>query len=128
MMEKIGEYGSKHRLAEAEKAADEVLAMLGAKDTPVPDDSAQLHRKDLDKYLATAKTFNVSGIEEYIGWAAAEREQGEPQWDIYREDAAIIRKAGYSFVPYIWIQTLPAWVKTDPKYVFASNVCIDRKS
>jgi hypothetical protein len=122
MMEKIGEYGSKHRLAEAEKAADDLLAMLGAKDTPVPDDSAQLHRQELDKYLATAKTFNVSGIEEYIGWAAAEREQGEPQWDVYREDAAIIRKAGYSFVPYIWIQTLPTWVKTDPKYVFASNV------
>ena len=122
MMEKIAGYGSKHRFAEAEKAADEVLALLGAKDMPVPDDSAQLHRQELDKYLATAKTFNVSGIEEYIGWAAAEREQGEPQWDIYREDAAIIRKAGCSFIPYIWIQTLPAWVRTDPKYVFASNV------
>jgi hypothetical protein len=122
MMEKIAEYGSKHRIAEAEKAADEVLAMLGAKDTPVPDDSEQLHRQERDKYLAFAKTFNISGIEDYIGWAAAEREKGEPQWDIYREDAAAIRKAGLSFVPYIWIQTLPAWVKADPKYVFSSNV------
>ena len=38
------------------------------------------------------------------------------------EDAAAIRKAGLSFVPYVWIQTLPAWVKNDSKYVFASNV------
>ena len=121
-MERIPAYASAHQFAEAEKAADEVLAMLGAKDAPVPNVSKQLHRTQRDSYLATAKTLNVSGIEDYIGWAAVEPERGEPNWEIYREDAAAIRNAGMSFVPYLWIQTLPAWVKTDSKYVFASNV------
>ena len=122
MMEKISVHASAHQFAEAEKAADDVLAMLGAKDMPVPNVSEQLHRKERESYLVTAKTFHVSGIEEYIGWAAAEPEKGEPKWDIYREDAEAMRNAGYSFVPYLWIQTLPAWVKADPKYVFTSNV------
>jgi hypothetical protein len=122
MMEKIGEYGSKHRSAEAEQAADEVLAMLGAKDMPVPDDSEKLHYQERDKYLALAKTFNISGIEEYIGWAAAEPEQGKPKWDVYRQDAAAIRGAGCIFIPYLWIQNLPTWVRNDSKYVYASNV------
>ena len=121
-MEKIGGYASAHRFEEAEKAADEVLAMLGAKDTPVPDDSEQVHRKEVDKYLESAKTVNVSGIEEYIGWAAAEPEAGVRKWEVYRADAAAIHNAGLSFVPYVWIQTLPKWVKSDAKYVFASNV------
>jgi hypothetical protein len=120
-MEKIGEYASAHRFAEAEEAADEVLAMLGAKDTPMPDDSEQVHRKEVEKYLQSAKDVNVSGIEEYIGWAAAEPEEDVRKWGVYRADATAIHNAGLSFVPYIWIQTLPKWVKSDARYVFASN-------
>jgi hypothetical protein len=41
--------------------------MLGAKDMPVPDDSEQLHGKEREQLLAMAKSFNISGIEEYIG-------------------------------------------------------------
>lgn len=122
MMEKISTYGSKHRMAEAEQAADEVLALLGAKDLPVPDDSEKLHQQERDKYLDLAKTFNISGIEEYIGWAAAEPERGVPKWDVYRRDAAAIQGAGCSFIPYLWIQNLPRWVSSDSKYVYASNV------
>jgi hypothetical protein len=121
-MEKIAGYASAHNFAEAEQAADEVLAMLGARDAPVPNASKQLHLAQRESYIATAKNLSLSGIEDYIGWAAVERKKGEPNWEIYREDAAAIRNAGMSFVPYLWIQTLPAWVKSDPEYVFASNV------
>jgi hypothetical protein len=122
MMEKISGYGDSHQIAKAEEAADEVLAMLGARDTPLPDVSGQLHRAERESLLASAKTLNLSGIEDYIGWAAVEPEQGKPNWDVYREDATAIRKAGISFVPYLWVQALPAWAKADPKYVYAGNV------
>ena len=122
MVAKIPQYASAGKFAEANQAADDVLALLGAKDVPVPDATEQLHRAQRDSFLATTKTFTLSGIEDYIGWVAVEKDRGIPKWDLYRADAAAIQNAGYSFVPFLWIQTLPAWVKTDPKYVFAGNV------
>ena len=77
-MEQIPKYASAHHFSEAEQAADEVLVMLGAKDTPVPNFSKQRHLVERESYIASAKALDVSGIEDYIGWAAVEREKGEP--------------------------------------------------
>jgi hypothetical protein len=41
---------------------------------------------------------------------------------VYRQDAAAIRGAECFFIPYLWIQNLPTWVRNDSKYVYASNV------
>lgn len=120
MMAKIDQYASAGQYEEANKSADAVLALLGAKDANVPKATVQLHRTQREALLNAAGAFALSGIEDYVGWGAVDKDPHN--WDVYREDAATIRKAGYSFIPYLWIQTLPAWVKTDPAYVFAGNV------
>jgi hypothetical protein len=107
---------------QAERTADEILSLLGASDTPPANAAADAHRQERDSYLADAKRFNLSGIEDYIGWSVVEPEKGKPNWSAYRGDAAAIKSAGYKFVPYMWIQALPKWVKSDPKYVFTGNV------
>ena len=62
---------------------------------PLANASEEAHRQERDAYLADAKKFNLTGIEDYIGWSVVEPEQGKPNWGAYREDAAAIKKAGY---------------------------------
>ena len=122
LMAKVSQYGEKHDFVEAEKTVDQILSLLGASDISTANASEDLHRKERDAFLADAKKFNLTGIEDYVGWSVVEPEQGKLNWDMYREDAEAIKKAGYQFVPYLWTQALPKWVKDDSKYVFTGNV------
>lgn len=122
LMMKVSQYADNKNYVQAEKTVDEILSLLGASDASLANASKDAHRQERDAYLADAKKFNLTGIEDYIGWSVVEPEKGKPNWGAYREDAAAIKKAGYKFVPYMWIQALPKWVKSDPKYVFTGNV------
>lgn len=122
LMRKVSQCGDKSDFAGAEKTADEILSLLGASDTPRANVSEELHRQERDAMIATAKKFNLTGIEDYVGWAVVEPEREKPNWSTYREDAAAIKKAGFKFVPFLWIQSLPTWVKNDPRSIFTGNV------
>ena len=120
--QKVSQYVDNKNFAAAEKTVDEFLSLLGASHTSTADAFLDAHRKERDALIATASRFNLSGIEDYIGWSVVEPERGKSDWGAYREDAAAIRKAGYKFVAFLWIQSLPRWVKNDPRKVFAGNV------
>jgi len=122
LMRKVSQYGDKQNFVEAEKTVDEILVLLGASDKPTTNASLDSHRQERDALIAAARKFNLTGIEDYIGWPVVEPERGKSNWGTYREDAATIKKAGYKFVPFLWIQSLPKWVKNDSRYVFAGNV------
>ena len=122
LMRKVSQHGDRQDFAGAEKTVDEILALIGASDTAAADASEDLHRKERDAFIAEAGTLNVTGIEDYIGWAVVEPERGKSNWRTYREDAVAIKKSGRQFVPFLWIQSLPGWVGKDSGYVFAGNV------
>jgi hypothetical protein len=122
LMEKVSQYGSKHHFVEAEKTLDEILSLLGARYTPADNASAEMHLKERDTFIANAKRFNITGIEEYMGLSVVEPEQGKANWGQYRQDAAVIKKAGVKLVAYLWAQAFPKWLKNNSTYVFTSNV------
>ncbi|MEJ0001499.1 MAG: family 14 glycosylhydrolase [Verrucomicrobiota bacterium] len=122
LMMKVSQDGDRHNFVEAEKIVDQILSLLGATNVSTAKASEDAHREERDVLLADAKKFNLTGIEDYVGWSVVEPEQGKSKWDLYREDAAAIKGAGYRFVPYLWAQVLPKWVKSDSKYVLTSNV------
>jgi hypothetical protein len=122
LMEKVSQYGKKHKFAEAEKTLDEILALLGAAYTPAENATEDIHRTERNGFIENAKIFNITGIEAYMGFSVVEPEQGKSNWGAYREDATAIKKAGFKLVAYLWAQALPEWVKKDPKYVFTGNV------
>lgn len=122
LLHKVSQFGDKHKYVDADKTADQILSLLGARAPRAGKGSQDRHRRDRDRLIAAAKKFNLTGIEDYIGWSVVEPERGSSNWLVYREDAAAIKKAGYQFVPYLWIQSLPVWVKNDSRSVFTSNV------
>ena len=122
LMEKVSQYGSKHKIVQLEKTVDEILSLLGARYAPAENDSVDIHRTERNAFIANAKRFNIAGIEEYMGLSVVEPEQGKANWGQYREDAAAIKKAGVKLVAYLWAQALPKWMKHDSKYVFTGNV------
>ncbi len=48
------------------------------------------------------------------------RRPGHWDWSLYQENAREIRKAGLKYVPYIWVQNLPSWVRHGADYRFAT--------
>ena len=122
LSQKVSHFGDKKNFVEAEKAADEILALLGARSTPTANAVEDSHRNERLAFIAAAKKLNLTGIEDYVGWTAVEAEKGKPNWGTYRDDAVAIRKAGFKFVPFLWIQTLPKWVKSESRYVYTSNI------
>jgi hypothetical protein len=122
LMMKVSQYGDKQNFVEAEKTVDEILSLLGASNISTASASLDSHRQERDALIATAQKFHITGIEDYIGWSVVEPERGKSNWGTYREDAAAIKKAGCKFVAYLWIQTLPKWVRDDSRSVFTGNV------
>ena len=98
LMEKVAQHGKKHKFVEAEMTVDEILALLGANYKPAANASKDIHRQERDAFIAHAKQFNITGIEEYMGLAVVEPERGKANWSQYREDAAAIKKAGVQLV------------------------------
>ena len=72
--------------------------------------------------LKGGKEMGVTGIEYYVSWGFAEPEEGKWDWSIYKRDAQRVKENGYQYIPYIWIQNLPRWVRNNPAYPRASNV------
>ena len=72
--------------------------------------------------LKKTKGLGVTGIEYYVGWGVAEPEEGKWDWSIYKKDARKVKEEGCQYIPYIWIQNLPRWVRNNPAYPRASNV------
>ena len=72
LMQKVSQYGDAKNFREAEKTADEILALIGESDKSIAYTSENVHRKERDGYIADAKKLNLSGIEEYIGWSVVE--------------------------------------------------------
>jgi len=122
LMEKVSQSGKKHKFVEAEKTADEMLALLGASYAPAAHDSVAIHRQERDAFIAHAKQFNITGIEEYMGLSVVEPDRGKSNWGQYREDAVAIKKAGVKLVAYVWAQALPGWMENNSKCVFTGNI------
>ena len=59
-------------------------------------------------------------MEDYIGWAVVETKPGQWDWSVYQENAREIRKAGLKYIPYVWVQNLPSWVRHGADYRFAT--------
>ena len=77
---------------------------------------------ELASMLKSAKEYGVTGIEYYVSWGFAEPEEGKWDWSIYKHDARKVKESGYQYIPYIWMQNLPRWVRNNPAYPRASNV------
>ena len=88
----------------------------------VPQDLRQGDELQLTGMLKTAKESGVTGIEYYVSWGFAEPEEGKWDWSIYKRDARRVKESGFQYIPYIWIQNLPRWVRNNPAYPRASNV------
>jgi hypothetical protein len=67
-----------------------------------------------------ARAAGVDGVEDYIGWAVVEPRPGQWDWGAYQENAREIRKAGLKYVPYVWVQNLPSWVRHGADTRFAT--------
>lgn len=88
----------------------------------LPQDLRMANDLQLTGMLKIAKALGVTGIEYYVSWGFAEPEEGKWDWSIYKQDARKVKESGYQYIPYVWIQNLPRWVRNNPAYPRASNV------
>jgi hypothetical protein len=88
----------------------------------LPQDLRMATEMHLTGMLKSAKEYGVTGIEYYVGWGFAEPEEGKWDWSIYKRDARRIKESGYQYIPLVWVQILPRWVRNNPAYPRASNV------
>jgi beta-galactosidase GanA len=110
----------RQRFEEAGPVLDQMLALMGhCGDLPRYDPRAALAR-ERSALIQRARAAGATGVEDYIGWAAVEPSPGQWDWSPYQENAQEIRKAGLKYVPYVWVQNLPAWVRTSADTRFAT--------
>ena len=128
--DKAGKYGDAGDMVNAERAMDELLAVLeegqrgeeGRRPENLSSGLVEPHRKEREDFLKTVEKFNLTGVEDYLGWGVVEPSEGAWQWNIYKEDARAIKNKGLKFIPFVWVQNLPTWVRNNRSYSFASNV------
>jgi hypothetical protein len=76
--------------------------------------------KDADERLELFKQMGVTSIQTYIFWNKVENEPGKLDWSEYDADAALFKKHGIKWVPFIiaspWYVT-PEFVRRDPQMV-----------
>ena len=80
------------------------------------DPSPAAHERYLAAFLENASKVGAQSIEDYVGWAVVEPENGRWDWSAYRNNAKMIAGCGLSYTPFVWIQNLPRWVRSDPSY------------
>jgi hypothetical protein len=108
------------RFEEAGRALDRMLAIVGHRgDLPAYDRGADLAR-ERSALLRRARAEGADGVEDYVGWAVVETKPGQWDWSPYQENAREIRKAGLKYVPYVWVQNLPSWVRHGADARFAT--------
>lgn len=76
--------------------------------------------KNADERLELFKQVGVTSIQTYISWNKVEKERGVMDWSEYDADAALFKKHGLKWVPFIiagpWYVT-PEFVRQDPDIV-----------
>ncbi len=108
------------RFEEASRTLDRMLALVGQRgDLPEGDRRADLAR-ERSTLLQRARAAAADGVEDYVGWAVVETKPGQWDWSAYQENAREIRKAGLKYIPYVWVQNLPSWVRHGADYRFAT--------
>lgn len=80
------------------------------------DPSRAAHERELAGILDDASVVGAQSIEDYVGWAVVESRRGTWKWNAYRKDARAIAGNGLRYVPFVWIQNLPRWVRRDASY------------
>jgi len=111
----LGAMMQARRFDEANRTMDRMLAILGQRG-PVPAfDPMPAHVRERNTFLAQAADVHAEGIEDYIGWAVVERSAGRVGLACLPGHARAIRARGLKYIPYIWIQNLPKWVRAKPQ-------------
>lgn len=76
--------------------------------------------KNADERLGLFKQIGVTSIQTYIYWNKVEKERGVMDWSEYDADAALFKKHGLKWVPFViagpWYVT-PEFVRQDPDIV-----------
>ncbi len=108
------------RFEEASRVLDRMLEIAGQRgDLPRSVPGAGLAR-GRNVLVQQAHADGANGVEDYVGWAVVEPKAGHWDWSAYQENAREIRKAGLKYVPYVWVQNLPSWVRRGADYRFAT--------
>ena len=108
------------RFDEANRTLDRMLSIVGQRgDLPKATAASDLAR-ERGILLRRSRAAGADGLEDYIGWAVVETRPGQWDWSLYQENAREIHKAGLKYVPYIWVQNLPSWVRHGADYRFAT--------
>lgn len=87
------------------------------------DASQAAHKRELAQIIQDAKTVDAQKIEDYLGWAVVEPKEGQWKWDTYKENARAITSNGFKYVPFVWMQNLPHWVRYNTSFPHSS--CIE---
>jgi hypothetical protein len=76
--------------------------------------------KDADERLELFKQIGVTSIQTYIYWDKVEKERGVMDWSEYDADAALFKKHGLKWIPFViagpWYVT-PEFARQDPDIV-----------
>jgi len=108
------------RFEEASRTLDRMLVLVGQRGAlPEGDPRADLAR-ERNTMMQRARAAGADGVEDYIGWAVVETKPDQWDWSLYQENARAIRKAGLKYIPYVWVQNLPSWVRRGADYRFAT--------
>ena len=108
------------RYEEAGHTLDRMLAIAGQRgDLPKYDRAVEM-AQERRAFLERARAAGADGVEDYIGWGVVEPNPGQWDWSVYQENAREIRKAGLKYIPYVWVQNLPSWVRRSADYRFAT--------
>jgi Glycosyl hydrolase family 14 len=117
---RLSQLMSGQQFAEAGRTLDRMLGIVGQRgDLPKGDSRAALAR-DRERMVKRARAAGADGVEDYIGWAVVETKPDQWEWSAYQENAREIHQAGLAYVPYVWVQNLPSWVRHGADARFAT--------
>jgi hypothetical protein len=105
---------------EAGRTLDRMLAIVGQCGALPPYDSRAELARERRNLLRRARAAGADGVEDYVGWAVVETRPGHWDWGLYQENAREIRDAGLKYIPYVWVQNLPWWVRRGAETRFAT--------
>lgn len=80
------------------------------------DVSLAAHRRETAALLNEADDVDAHAIEDYLGWAVVEPKRGQWDWSSYQDNAKAITARGFQYIPFVWMQNLPAWARHNTRY------------
>ena len=108
------------RFAEAGRTLDRMLVLVGHRGALPEGDPRADMAEECATMIGRARGAGADGVEDYIGWAVVETKPDQWDWSLYQENARAIRKAGLKYIPYVWVQNLPSWVRHGADFRFAT--------